>query len=267
MGVRGITICVDYAPLLAMTLRANMRHFAECLVVTSPEDRLTQELAGSIPNVRLHVTDAFTRHGAKFNKGLAMEEGFDVLGREGCILIWDADILLPDRIPLEMCRPDFLHGARRRIVKDPLAYNPEAPWRTYPYAQDGGPIGFFQLFHAEDTAVFGRRPWYNVNYPHAGGSDAQFLEHWSNAKRVVLPCDCLHFGEPDRNWFGTDALGRDMMSVYAHRMEWRRALKHADPTAVQRVEHLPERVDVPGYPTSEYRMPFERRAENAKPKE
>ena len=34
--IRGITISVNYAPLLAVTLPRNMRHLSECVVVTSP---------------------------------------------------------------------------------------------------------------------------------------------------------------------------------------------------------------------------------------
>jgi len=260
MSLRGITVSVNYAPLLSLTLASNMRHMAECLVITTPQDVATKDLARQVPGVRVFETDAFTRHGAAFNKGLAIEEGFDVLGREGCILIWDADILMPASLPLDSCRSGTLHGARRRIVADPASWTPDTPWRAYPYSADGGPIGFFQLFHAEDPAIFAKRPWYCVNYPHAGGGDAMFLEHWPNNRRRVLPLDCLHFGKTDQNWFGTDQQGRDMMSVFAHRMRWTRAIKNADPTALSRVDRLPDRVEVPGYETSTYKMPFERRA-------
>lgn len=260
-GLRGLTASVGYGDLLAITLPMNMRHFSECIVVTSPEDEQTQEVARSIPGVRLSITDAATRHGASFNKGLLLEEGgFEFMGRHGCILIHDSDILLPDELPLHLCKPNTLHGARRRIVADPASWKPETPWQAYPHAKDGGPVGFFQLFHAESTPIVNRRPWYNVNYPHAGGGDAYFMDLFPPNLRCVLPVDVLHFGLPDRNWFGRDPAGRDKMSAFAHRMQWRRAMQGADPTAAARVGEMPERVDVPGYETSTYQMPFEKRA-------
>lgn len=260
MSLRGLTVSVNYGDMLCLTLARNMRHLAECWVITTVEDTRTHQVACSVPGVKLHVTDAFTRHGAMFNKGLAIEECFEVMGRHGQLLIWDADILFPDEFPLAQFRPGFLHGAHRRIVADPATWKPQTDWRTYPYAKDGGPIGFFQWFSADDPAIKDRRPWYNVNYPHAGGGDAFFMDHWSPANRCVLLVDCLHFGLIDKNWFGISPEGRDMMSAYAHRMRWRRAMQGADPTAVDRVGELPDRVDVPGYATSTYMMHFERRA-------
>ncbi len=260
MSLRGLTVCVNYGDLLSLTLARNMRHLSECWVITTVDDTRTHEVACAVPGVKLHVTDAFTRHGAVFNKGLAIEEGFEVMGRTGQLLIWDSDILLPDDFPLDQFRSNTLHGARRRIVADPASWKPETDWRTYPYAKDGGPIGFAQLFSAADPAIANKRPWYNVNYPHAGGGDAYFMDHGHPGRRCVLPIDCLHFGEIDRNWFGTDAKGRDMMSAFAYKMRWPRAMRGADPTAVERVGPLPDRVDVPGYEMSTYKMPFEKRA-------
>ena len=254
---------VDYGPLLAMTLQANMRHLAECWVVTSPEDELTQFVACSVPGVRVHLTDAFTRHGARFNKGLALEEGFDAMGRHGRICIFDADIMFPPTMPLDNLRPDCLYGCRRRILEHPSKWHPSLDWRTCRVNPDGGPIGFFQLAHADDPSIKDKRPWYNVNFPHAGGDDCAFMYHWTPDKRTVLPFDVLHLGPTDTNWFGTDKEGRDTMAAYVHRMGWRRAMKQHDPKAIERAREVAERVEVPGYPMSDFEMPFERRAKKA----
>lgn len=260
MEIRGITVCVDYADRLAITLPRNMRHLTECLVVTSPGDEDTRRVAGSVPGVRLHRTDAFGRHGAFFNKGLAMEEGFEILGRHGWLLIWDADILFPDHIPAERVRPDCLHGATRRILDDPARWTPDLDWRRLPVMRDGGPIGFFQLAHADAPDIRDKRPWYGVNFPHAGGGDAEFLAHFAHNRRVMLGMEVLHLGRVDRNWFGTTPEAQDMMAAYVHRQGWRRAMVLNDPTAVQRVPETPARVEVPGYPMSSFVMPFERAA-------
>lgn len=254
MNIRGITISVGYGPLLAVTLPRAMRHLSECLVVTTPDDDETHIVASRTPGVRVLTTDAFTRHGARFNKGLGMEEGFDTLGREGWILIFDADIVMPDILPAGGIKPDCLYGARRRILPDPSEWSDDLEWRSLPMLRDGGPIGFFQCFHA--TALKGRRPWYDVSFAHAGGGDAYFMTHWTRDKWTVLPIDVLHLGLPDKNWFGLDETGRDMMDAFVHRNGWRRAMPRADPSAVERVGMIPERVSVPGYDASTFELPF-----------
>src|SRR4051794_33826296 len=89
VALRGITISVGYSEFLAITLAANMRHMKEQLVITSPEDMASQEVARSVHGVELFVTDAATRHGAYFNKGLCFEEAWDYWGRDGWFCIWD----------------------------------------------------------------------------------------------------------------------------------------------------------------------------------
>jgi hypothetical protein len=259
-AIRGITVSVGYAEQLAVTLVRNMRHLAECWVVTSPEDEATQAVARAVPGVRLHVTDAHRRHGARFNKGLCMEEGFEAMGRDGWILVHDADVILPDAIPFDRLRPDALHGARRRILEDPARWRPDLNWNACPPVRDGGAVGFFQLFRAEAPTLRGKRPWYDVSFAHAGGGDAFFLSLWPRDKQVILPIDVLHLGPNDTNWFGADPEGRDLMAAYVHRNGWRRAMAKADPTAVGRVGEIAERVAVPGYPPSDFELPFVRRA-------
>lgn len=260
VAIRGLTVSVGYSEALAITLVRNMRHMTECVVITSPEDERTQEVARSVPGVTVSVTDKFTLYGARFNKGLAIEEaGFDVMGRHGWILIHDADILFPDSLPMDQIRPGFLHGARRRILADPSKWHPGLDWNTCPQARDGNsPIGFAQLFNAEDPVLQGKRPWYDVSFAHAGGGDAAFIGHWPRERQAMLGVEVLHLGLPDRNWFGTDQEGRDMMAAYVTRNQWRRAMQGLDPAAAQRAGEFATRVEVPGYPPSEFQLPFER---------
>lgn len=258
MTIRGVTVSVGYGPLLAVTLPRAMRHLAECVVVTTPDDDETHVVVDRTPGARLHETDAFTRHGARFNKGLAMEEGLDALGREGWILIHDADIVMPDALPLDRLRPDCLHGARRRLMVDPGEWRDGLDFRAYPPVRDGGPIGFFQLFRAEP--IIDRRPWYDVSFTHAGGGDAYFMTHWPRSKWVTLPIDVLHLGPIDTHWFGTGPEGRDMMAAYVYRNGWTRAMAHSDPAAQHRVGEITDRVSVPGYGPSSYEIPFVARA-------
>lgn len=261
-AIRGITISVGYAFTLGITLVRNMRHLAECVVVTSPEDTATQEVASKVPGVRVLVSDAGTRHGARFNKGLLMEAGLDFLGRDGKILIHDADILLPDVVPFDQFREGCLHGCRRRILEDPRRWRADLDWSACPPARDGGPIGYAQLFDASDTALRDRRPWYDVSFGHAGGGDAAFMRHWPPSKYVMLPMDVLHLGPRDTNWFGADQDGRDMMAAFIVRNGWTRRNPQVDRAAAARVNpaDIVHRVEVPGYEPSQFELPFVQRS-------
>jgi hypothetical protein len=266
-GIRGIVVSVGqwYAETLSVCLWKNMRHLAECLVVTAPGDP-SIGVARAVPGVRVFETDAFTRPGAdgvrpRFNKGLAIEEGFSYMGRHGWLLVHDADILFPDSLPLSMIRPGYLHGARRRILEDPSAWTPDLSWAGCPLVKDGSaPIGFFQLFDAGDSHLAGKRPWYDVSFGHAGGCDAYFMGHWPQGKRSMLPVEVLHLGPNDTNWMGTSQEDKDLMAKYVYRNKWQRAMQRHAPEAAERAGELPGRIQVPGYPPSDFNLPFERRA-------
>lgn len=260
-AIRGLTIAVGewYAKTLEQALVRNLRHLTEIIVVTSPADDEVKEVAARFPCVRVFETNAFTAHGARFNKGLAMEEGLSFMGREGWILIHDADILLPDSLPFDRIKSGSLYGARRRILEDPSAWTPELDWKKCAPVRDGSPIGFFQLFDAEDPALAGKPQWYDVSFAHAGGGDAYFLSHWPRGKQVILPVDVLHLGPIDTNWFGTDQAGRDLMAKFATDMGWTRAIQRHSPEAASRAGSLPERLQIPGYEPTGYELPFAKR--------
>lgn len=263
-ALRGLTVSVGYAEMLRITLIRNMRHFTECLVVTSPEDEATQAAASEVPGVSLFITDVFTRHGARFNKGYALELAFDVMGRHGWIAIWDSDCLWPDVLPLANLRPDCLNGMHRRVLEDPSQWHPGFDWSRCVRSRDGGPIGFTQIVNADDPALRDRRPWYDVSFAHAGGGDAFFMSHWARGKHNVLPCEALHLGPTDTHWFGTDQAGKDMMAKFVRDNGWKRAeAKHA-PEAAERAGPIVERVEVPGYEPSTYELPFVKRAQAAR---
>lgn len=238
-----------------------MRHMTECLVVTSPDDHETQDVACSVPGVSVFETDAFTRHGARFNKGLAFEEGFDRLGRHGWIVIFDSDILFPPEMQLAKLQPTKLYGCHRRILEDPSKWSETLDWKTCPVWRDGGaPIGFFQLFHAGDPVLKNRRLWYEPTYPHAGGCDDFFMNHWHPDNRVILPSDVLHLGKVDTNWWGVDQTGRDMMARFCKENGWHRAAARFPREAAARAPELIERIEVPGYEPTGHQLPFVARA-------
>lgn len=204
MSIRAVLVCVDYDDLLRQTLPHTLRHVDHVVVVTSPQDVKTQQLVAEYPErVQLHVTSAFYENGAAFNKGKALEEGFDVLGRKGWLLVMDADIVLPAVMPTVFPR-GRLYTPHRRVHEQYVVdagIPPEASWEQYPRKKENGNYGYFQLFHSADP-VLASRPWYDTTWRHAGGCDSVFQRRWSPANRVRLPFDVLHLGPTDANWFG-----------------------------------------------------------------
>ncbi len=256
--MNSLTVCVGYSDLLAITLPRNARHFDCTLVVTSPEDSRTVALVESLQHssprhIQYFKTDAFTRYGATFNKGLAVEEGFDVLGREGWMCVWDADTLLPTypmRLELRLHNKEFLYSAYRRILHDPKLWTPVLDWSTVPIVYESRPTtfpGYFHLFHADAQALKEpSEPWYDVTFSHAGGGDGFFQSRWSKDQKVRLPDPVLHLGPRDTNWFGTTPEAHDQMIRYRISKGWVRGV------AAESVPNFQERVKVPGYEPREW---------------
>lgn len=264
--IRGLVVAVGewYARTLAVSLPRNMRHLSECVVVTAPGDGAVLDVVRSVPGAVAFETDAFTRHGAMFNKGLAIEEAFDVLGRHGWLAVVDADILWPDELPLHLLQSGCLHGMRRRILEDPAAWTPYLDWRTCPPHRDGGPIGWTQVWHADDPAVRDKRPWYDVSFGHAGGGDAAHMAHWPRSHWRILPCEALHLGPTDTHWFGVTPEAKNLMAKFVTENGWHRAAAKFTPDQVARAGEVPGRVEVPGYEPSTFELPFVRRAQESR---
>lgn len=209
---RGIVICVNYDDILRITLPWNLASLSECCVITSTDDARTSSYVRSLSQslqsegyeegfLKVFETDAFTRYGARFNKGLAMEEGLDFFGRHGWMLIWDADTAFPRYFYLPDLEVGNLYGAKRRMIERASRETLLSDWAVFPIGRDIEFAGFFQLFHASDF-VLRQRPWYDPTFIHAGGGDAFFQSLWGIRSKIRLDVECLHIGPRDQNWYG-----------------------------------------------------------------
>jgi hypothetical protein len=244
MEINAVTTCCGYDDLLAITLPRNLRHVASVTVVTSPEDTKTQELSRRFERVRCHVTDAFTRHSAKFNKGLALELAMQAM--TGWILIIDADTLLPDDFRIPYLHPSCIYGCRRRILDDPREYRDGLNWQRYPVCRDRDIYGYFQLFNSECPYIH-ERPWYDVHFTHAGGCDAYFVSRFPADRKVWLPQRVLHLGPRDRNWFGRCTERLDVEPVTQTQDEMEALLRSKGWHRPRTEEPINDRIQVPGY--------------------
>ena len=66
------------------------------------------------------------------------------------------------------------------------------------------------------------RPWYDVDFTHAGGGDHHFQNHWSWGQKRMLPFNVLHLGPRDNNWFGRHSARLDGDQLPAEVAERRR---------------------------------------------
>lgn len=196
-----LTVCVEYDDLLAITLPQAAKHFERVCVVSTPGDERTAKVVAGVEGAEVFVTDAFYRRGAAFNKGLAIEEGLDAMGREGWLVIFDADIVMPAEMDFDGIQAGNLYCPRRRQLQQEWRYSEELDWMSLPGVRDVEHAGFFQLFHADDAALESR-PWYGVDWLHAGGCDSDFQAKWPQDRKVWLPFDVLHLGPVCRNWHG-----------------------------------------------------------------
>lgn len=202
--LRALLVCVDYADLLAITLPYNLHHFSELWVVTSLEDKATQDLVLSCsPKCRLITTNLFYADEARFNKFRAVEHGFDMMGREGWICNMDADVLWPKDAKLPNLEIGKLYAPLRHMFEDvtqPIP--PEAHWHMCPVHRNVNEwAGYSQIFHATDP-VLGSPPWHDTSWIHAGGADSFFQAKWAKENKIRPNFNVLHLGEAGQNWFG-----------------------------------------------------------------
>jgi len=199
--VRAIIVCVDYSDFLGITLTYNRHHFEDVLVVTTPEDQNTIDVCDRL-GVSHFDTRAFYERGANFNKYAALEMGLNVLGRQGWICIMDADVLWPKYVSLHL-KQGNLYTPLRRMMTDLSKPIPlEEHWGQFPIHRNIGEwAGYSQIFHASDP-VLNEVPWHDVSWKHAGGGDTFFQAKWDIGHKIRPDWNCLHLGEPGKNWCG-----------------------------------------------------------------
>lgn len=215
MRLHGLTVCVNYADFLSLSIERWKEGLASLTIVTDSKDVATAALAMK-HDANLFQTDVFYERGAKFNKGAAMEQVRKILPWEDWFLFFDSDVI-PEPywkatlITAEAHKkvvPGALYGATRFQSKDLKAETGENNERfLFPASSiirdapcDGG---YFHLFHTSDEAV--QVPpgadLLETCWSHAGVYDSKFKMRWPSNKWLVTPVQLLHVGERE-NWTG-----------------------------------------------------------------
>jgi hypothetical protein len=236
LRLEAVTTCVGFDDLLDFTIGTNHPHLDTLIVVTSHDDKKTQQVCLK-HGVICVPTDLFQKNGRSFNKGAAINAGFGHFQYHGWRLHLDVDIALPDNFKRVLfnhthLEQDCLYGADRQDIIGQAEFNawrqaslrmPQALYRSGISASHGGavhqktpsassarfvdrlhgycPIGFFQLWHAS------RQAGYPYSLGTAAHDDVLFACLWPEAKRRLLPSVvCYHLcAEPPyygQNWDG-----------------------------------------------------------------
>jgi len=200
MKIHGLTVCVNYADVLAKGLATWARTLDSLIVVTTPDDHATHALCAK-HSVATYRTVAFHERGARFNKGLAIAEAYKRFPALDWMLFFDADIEPPSNwrsVAERKVELGRLHGATRRNANGSPENDPDI-------------AGFFHLCHVSDPNMQ-FDPIVDTHWYHAANYDTTFQNRWPKVRRVFLPIEVIHHGEPGKNWcgVGNDAAVTDL---------------------------------------------------------
>lgn len=223
MHISAVTICHQYSDYLVWSLPSARNIFDSLIVVTSKDDKETKRVCDYFW-VQCIQTDLMTKNG-KFNKGIGINLGLDVIDPKDYIVHYDSDIVFPPRfnefIRCKKFDKDCLYGVDRLSVKDwdtwiSFCQNPVpmhyigSLWSNFPimYRCVQGyqyqPIGYFQLWNVNGK--------YNRRYPEtsddAAGSDLDFANSWPEEKRILIPEVYVYHLESEKSNIGANWRGR-----------------------------------------------------------
>jgi hypothetical protein len=220
LRLEAVTTCVGFDDFLDATLERNHGQLDTMIVVTSHEDRATQRVAKKHGAIVVQ-TDLFTKNDRTFNKGAAINAGFNRFQYHGWHMHLDSDIVLPDNFRRLLFNHSHLdrntiYGADRvdvigldgldaieRQHREGVFLAPQGAMspRYVDTLHGYVPIGFFQLWHAS----------VQKSYPYSLGTaahdDVMFAAQWPRSHRQLLPsvvCYHLCAAPPTlgQNWDG-----------------------------------------------------------------
>jgi hypothetical protein len=205
--LEAVTVCVNYADYLSITIKFNKQIFDDWVVVTSASDEETQTVCAN-HGVKCIVSNRLYEE-AVFNKGKALNDGLSVLSKRDWLLSLDSDVILPrdfrDEINSLYFDRKTLYGVRRvepplalHTIKEDICCADIVSWQNG-FIKRKVPLGYFQLFAADAI----KEPIFSEECIRANVYDMKFLDRW-NYKEIIPKLRVVHLphGELGTNWCG-----------------------------------------------------------------
>jgi hypothetical protein len=218
-----VTTCVGFDDILDETLRDNIPQVDTAIVVTSHADKRTQRVCQKHGATAVQ-TDLFFKDNRSFNKGAAVNSGFNYFRFYGMRAHMDVDVLLPAKFRHILFNHthldrNHLYGCDR---VDILGKSNLAKWRQgrlqhedRKISAEGNighrwvdnidgylPLGFCQIYHASN-----QKP-YPFSLGDASHDDLMFSATWPRSNRIHLPTIIVGHLIPNASFVGENWEGR-----------------------------------------------------------
>lgn len=240
MRIEAITVCAKvpgyagYDDFLEVTARHNRGLVDKWIIVTTPDDKATQEVCRKW-NLEMLLTDEMIRDG-QFYKGHGIQRAQRLLSVGSWRLHLDVDIVLPttfrNALAVTDLDPKKIYGADRVMVNSwrewknlldsgylshqwdyhcrvifPLGVEVGSRWVSS--QQSYCPVGYFQLWHSDGDEFIS---FQHRSYPHLHGeasrSDTQHPLQWDRRHRELLGEVIVVHLSSERSKMGVNWKGR-----------------------------------------------------------
>ena len=186
-----LTVCINFADKLHVSLQANMMLFKKMYIVTEQADDKTITVATTHGAHVIFCEEAYI-NGAKFNKAGLLRHAQNIISKthkDDWIALIDADTIIPPTIwqNQQSFNPTAIYLLDRKLYA-----NPEALKEDKPHTISGG-CGFFQLYYDKSKR-------YQAFSTSAADCDILFQNLFK--AQITLPGHCIHLGFSGQDWNG-----------------------------------------------------------------
>lgn len=202
MKIVAITVCVNYADYLAVTLKNNSALVDVVYVITTPEDMDTKEVCKEYSNVTMIEYADLNLNGAVFNKSgmvhTVQQEAHDK-HPESWVVLLDADVVLPSNFreiaEAECTDKESLYGMARVDYACQADLDNKRNGRKFTWGlQEKVFAGYFQMY-------FDKSKLYEDWSKDCSSCDIGFANQFGT-KAILLSGEVSHTGPTQRNWQG-----------------------------------------------------------------
>lgn len=194
-----LTLCINYADKLRISLKHNAKMFRQLYVITTKEDTKTVDVCSKYKNVECIYTDKMHANGAVFNKSAMVRQAQDLLHVKyptSWILLLDADIVLPKKFPaIAKIAGDLDKTALYSMYRVDFHKKTDFDQKTNAVIYRENFMGFFQMYYDKARV-------YPYNSNNCAECDLTFSKQFTT-KHMLSDFDCVyHLGRENDNWNG-----------------------------------------------------------------